>query len=546
MPELSHADHSTSPPTIHIPRAYNAAVDLIERNLRAGRRNKLAYIDDAGSYTYGELAERVDRFANAMRQLGVQMEQRVLLCLLDTIDFPIAFLGCIKAGVVPVAVNTLLSRDDLAYVLNDSRACAAVVSEQLLPTFYEPLQRGAFLKHRIVAGGPEDARPKESAARSESHGRPVDGYVPLAGLLEGTDSSEAVAAPTTCDDACFWLYSSGSTGAPKGTVHAHASLIQTAELYARPLVGYRDNDVVFSASKLPFAYGLGNALSFPLAVGATAVLMAERPTPAAIIARLRRHRPTIFCTIPTAYAALLACPELPTREELRLRVCTSAGEALPSHVGERWSSRFGVPILDGIGSTEMLHIFISNAPHAVRYGTTGTVIPGYEARIHDENGACVPVGEPGELVVRGPTRAIQYWNNRARSSTTFRGEWTHTGDKFRQTGDGYYIYEGRLDDMLKVSGLYVSPVEVESALMQHEAVLEAAVVGKQDSDRLTKVCAFVVLKPGCTASSQELQQHVKALLAPHKYPRSIEFMSELPKTATGKIQRFKLRQQAAN
>lgn len=527
MQAISHSDHSTSPPRIHIPRDYNAAVDLIERNLQAGRGQKAAYIDDAGSYTYEELAQRVDRFVAALRRLGVQMEQRVLLCLLDTIDFPVAFLGCIKAGVVPIAVNTLLSRDDMAYVLNDSRVCSVIVSESLLPTFSEPIARGKFLRHRIVSGGS------------------AEGYLQFSALLDAANGDHVSAAPTTCDDACFWLYSSGSTGAPKGTVHAHSSLIQTAELYARARVGYREQDIVFCASKLPFAYGLGNSLTFPLAVGATAVLMAERPTPASIIERLKRHRPTIFCTIPTAYAALLANSDLPKREELRLRLCTSAGEALPSHVGERWNSHFDVPILDGIGSTEMLHIFISNTPSEVHYGTTGKVVPGYEGRIVDENGVCVPVGEAGELLVRGPTRALHYWNNRARTATTFRGEWTHTGDKFRQNEDGCYIYEGRMDDMLKVSGLYVSPVEVESALMKHEAVLEAAVVGNQDAQGLTKVCGFVVLKPGHGASAQELQQHVKALLAPHKYPRSIQFMSELPKTVTGKIQRFKLRQTSA-
>lgn len=526
MPERSHVDHSASPPQIHIPRDYNAAVDLIERNLHAGRGQKLAYIDDEGAYTYAELAARVDRFVAALHGLGVQMEQRVLLCLLDGIDFPVAFLGCIKGGVIPIAVNTLLSRDDLAYVLNDSRACTAIVSDALLPSLSEPLGQGCFLRHRIVSG------------------RPAAGYHQFSALLNAAVVDDTSSAPTTCDDACFWLYSSGSTGAPKGTVHAHSSLIQTAELYARGLVGYREEDVVFSASKLPFAYGLGNSLSFPLAVGATAVLMAERPTPAAIIERLRRHQPTIFCTIPTAYAALLAADGLPSRDQVRLRVCTSAGEALPAQVGERWNQHFGVPILDGIGSTEMLHIFISNRPDEICYGTTGRVVPGYEARLVDEDGANVATGEPGELLVRGPSRAIQYWNNRARSSTTFRGEWTHTGDKFRQTEDGRYIYEGRMDDMLKVSGLYVSPFEVESALIQHDAVLEAAVVGRQDAQQLTKVCAFVVPKPGATVSTEELQQHVKALLTPHKYPRSIEFVRELPKTATGKIQRFKLRQQS--
>jgi benzoate-CoA ligase len=344
---------------------------------------------------------------------------------------------------------------------------------------------------------------------------------------------------------CFWLYSSGSTGSPKGTVHVHASLIRTAELYGKPIAGYGEHDLVFSASKLPFAYGLGNSLTFPLAAGATAILMAERPTPEAIIARLRTHRPTVLCTIPTAYASLLAHPELPAREDLRLRLCVSAGEALPEEVGKRWSQRFGVDILDGIGSTEMLHIYLSNRRGDVRYGTTGTPVPGYDVRIVDETGQPVPTGELGELHVRGPTSALLYWNDRARSASTFFGEWVRTGDKYRQREDGCYIYEGRCDDMLKVSGLYVSPAEVESVLVAHEAVLEAAVVAKEDREGLTKPCAFVVLKPGCVVSGQDLQRHVKSRLAPYKYPRWIEFVTALPKTVTGKIQRFRLREQAA-
>jgi benzoate-CoA ligase len=322
-------------------------------------------------------------------------------------------------------------------------------------------------------------------------------------------------------------------------------MIQTAELYARPVAGYREEDVVFSASKLAFAYGLGNSLTFPLAVGATAVLMAERPTPAAIIQRLRKHQPTIFCTIPTAYAALLAHPDLPRAGELSLRCCCSAGEALPEEVGKRWRQHFGVDVLDGIGSTEMLHVFLTNRPGDVQYGTTGKPVPGYEVRIVDEQGVPVACGESGELQIRGPTHALNYWNNRTRSRQTFLGEWVRSGDKFRQREDGCYVYEGRMDDMLKVSGLYVSPVEVESALIEHEAVLEAAVVAKEDAEHLVKPCAFVVLKAGQTISAQALQQHVKQRLAPYKYPRWIEFVSELPKTATGKIQRFKLREDAA-
>src|SRR6266478_7866871 len=356
----SDVDHTVSPPLITIPRDYNAAVDLIDRNLRAGRAAKVAYHDDHASYTYADLAERVDRVASALVALGVQMEQRVLLCLHDTIDFPASFLGSIKAGVVPIAANTLLTTADYGYMLHDSRALVLIVSESLLPAFTPLLGTSPFLKHVIVSGA--DA----------------SGHLLLSALLAQAEA-RFEPAKTTCDDACFWLYSSGSTGAPKGTVHAHSSLIQTAELYARPILGIQEDDVVFSAAKLFFAYGLGNALTFPMSVGATTVLMAERPTPEAVFARLLRHRPSIFCGVPTLYASMLAAA-LPASSEMGLRVCVSAGEALPREIGERWTRHFGVDILDGIGSTEMLHIYLSNRPGDVRYGTTGSAVPGYELR----------------------------------------------------------------------------------------------------------------------------------------------------------------------
>jgi benzoate-CoA ligase len=351
-------------------------------------------------------------------------------------------------------------------------------------------------------------------------------------------------APTTSDDDCFWLYSSGSTGMPKGTVHAHASMIITAELYARGVLGIKESDIVFSAAKLFFAYGLGNALSFTLAAGAAAVLMAERPTPASVFRRLIERKPTIFYGVPTLYAAMLASPEFPKRESLALRLCVSAGEALPPQIAKSWKERTGVEILDGIGSTEMLHIFLSNRPSDLRYGTTGKPVPGYELRVVDEHGIPVKRGDMGELQIAGPSSAAYYWNNREKSRNTFMGGWTKSGDKYSQDPDGYYVYGGRSDDMLKVSGIYVSPAEVEAALVTHEAVLEAAVVGHEDENKLIKPKAFVVLKPGQSggeALKQTLQQHVKDKLAPYKYPRWIEFMPELPKTATGKIQRFKLR-----
>jgi benzoate-CoA ligase len=525
VPSRSSADHTVSPPAVRIPRDYNAAYDLIERNLAAGRAARIAYIDDAGQYTFGQLAERINRFGSALRSLGLEMEHRVLLALTDTIDFPTAFLGAIKAGIVPVAVNTLLTPKDYEYMLSDSRAKALIVSEQLLPQFADSIGKLPFLKHVIVSG-----------AVSAPH-------IAFGDLL-AKGSPELVPAPTTSDDACFWLYSSGSTGMPKGTVHVHSSMVLTAELYARGVLGYKESDVVFSAAKLFFAYGLGNALTFTLAVGATAILMAERPTPASVFKRLKERKPTLFFGVPTLYAAMLASPDFPGKGAFVLRQCISAGEALPPQIAKSWKDRTGIEILDGIGSTEMLHIFLSNRPDDVRYGTTGKPVPGYELRLVDERGDLVKPGEMGELQISGPTGAAYYWNNRDKSRSTFHGGWTKSGDKYVCDKDGYYAYGGRSDDMLKVSGIYVSPAEVEAALVGHEAVLEAAVVGAEDENKLVKPKAFVVLKPGSSGSEAlkaALQQHVKDKLAPYKYPRWIEFLPELPKTATGKIQRFKLR-----
>jgi benzoate-CoA ligase len=517
-------------PDIAIPRDYNAATDLVERNLKAGRADKVAFRDDRGALTYGELASRVDRAANALRALGLEPEQRVLLCLLDTIDFPTMFLGAIKAGIVPVAVNTLLTTADYEFMLRDSRARALIVSDVLYERFAPMLARLPPLRHVVISGT-----------------QPVEGR-PLLSELLAAAAPRAKAAETSADDPCFWLYSSGSTGTPKGVVHLHSHLILTAELYAKPILGITEQDVMFSASKLFFAYGLGNSLTFPMSVGATAILLAERAAPPAVFRILKQHRPTIFCGAPTLYAAMLASPELPKREELALRVCSSAAEPLPDNIGGRFTRHFGVEILDGIGSTEMLHIYLSNRPGRVRYGTTGERVPGYELRLVDDDGKPVPQGEIGELQVNGPTAAAGYWNNRERSRQTFLGPWTRSGDKYVEDEQGYFTYCGRTDDMMKVSGMYVSPPEVESALQSHEAVLEAAVVAQLDEQKLVKPKAYVVLKSGVPASADlaaALQQHVKTRLAPYKYPRWIDFIDELPKTATGKIQRFKLRQQSA-
>jgi len=508
---------------------YNAAVDLIERNLAAGRQARTVFIDQAGRYSYGELAERVDRFANTLRELALEPGQRVMLALLDTIDFPTCFLGAIKAGVVPIPTNTLFQPVDFAHILADSGARALVVSDVLLGRLVEASALADWHGLIIVAGADSGDR------------------LGLTRLMARADGV-AVAAPTGPDDPCFWLYSSGSTGQPKGAVHVQSSLMATARLFGQGVLGITEQDVVYSAAKLFFAYGLGNALTFPMSIGASAILISGRPTPDVVNQVLRQSAPTIFCGVPTLYGSLLASPGLAAKGEHSLRLCTSAGEALPIEVGRAWAAHTGVDIIDGIGSTEMLHIFVSNRPGAVRYGVTGTPVPGYTARLVDDLRQEVELGEVGEMEVSGPTAATQYWNNPDKTRATFLGDWVRTGDKFRQDADGNYIHCGRADDMLKVGGIWVSPMEVESALLGHAAIQEAAVIGLADGQGLIKPKAFVVLKPGVPPApdlAQALQDHVKTRLAPYKYPRWIEFVDELPKTATGKIQRHVLRNREA-
>jgi benzoate-CoA ligase len=446
-----------------------------------------------------------------------------MVAMHDTLEWPVVFLGCILAGVVPIAANTLLTAKDFEFMLRDSRAHALFVSKALLPVFEPLIPAVPTLKSVFVAGD--------------------GGTTSVAALIKSGATSLHV-TDTRADDACFWLYSSGSTGTPKGTVHLHSHLVQTAELYGRGVLGIRESDVVFSAAKLFFAYGLGNSLTFPMSVGATSVLLPSRPTPADVFGTLKKFKPTIFYGVPTLYAALLADPARPARAELALRVCTSAGEALPAEIGKRWTEAYACEILDGIGSTEMLHIFLSNRPGEVRYGTTGKAVPGYQLKIVADDGHECRVGEIGELQIAGPSAALMYWNNRAKTKATFAGEWTRSGDKYTVDADGYYTYGGRSDDMLKVGGIYVSPFEVEACLMSHASVLEAAVIGVADTDELVKPKAYVVLKQGQAVTAEELQMHVKGLLAPYKYPRWVQFVPELPKTATGKIQRFKLRSAA--
>lgn len=512
------------------PRIYNAAADLVDRHAAVGRAAKAAFIDPYETLSYSELMARSSRMANLMTTYGIPRESRVALLLLDTVDFPVAFWGAIKAGVVPVCLNTLLTTEQYTYILGDSRAKALFVSLPLLPVVQPVLGQLPFLRHVFVSGG-----------------EPPAFGLSFRGEL-GFQRPDAQIADTCADETAFWLYSSGSTGMPKGVRHVHSSPMETARLTGRGCLGMREDDVVYSAAKLFFAYGLGNAMTFPLSVGATAILRPERPTPELVFATLRQYQPTFFFGVPTLYAAMLAYPQgTPENSARRLRICVSAGEALPAEVGKAFRDRVGVDILDGVGSTEMLHQYVCNSPGALKYGTSGRAVPGYEIRLVDEKGNDVADGEVGEMLVRGPSAAEGYWNQREKSRTTFEGGWTRSGDKYIRDRDGFYTYQGRTDDMFKVSGIWVSPFEVESALVGHDAVLEAAVVPKQDADGLVKPKAFIVLKPGKNVGNglpEELKEHVKAKAGAWKYPRWIEFVEGLPKTATGKIQRYKLREGA--
>lgn len=498
----------------------NAAAWFIDRHVAEGRGDKPAFLQGDVQLSYAELADQSDRVGDLLARHGIRREDRAAMIVLDVLAFPVIFWGSIKAGVIPVAINTLLPSELYSYILTDSRARALFVSVELLEVIRPVLANLPDLQAVFVVGGEDPAGTSFEVALNESAPKP---------LVKASD-----------DETAFWLYSSGSTGNPKGVRHVHAALRATAETYGAQVLGINEQDVVFSAAKLFFAYGLGNGMTFPLSVGATAALLPGRPTPDAVFEIMKSVRPSIYCGVPTLYGAMLAGrEELPGTDRLRLSI--SAGEALPAELGQRWQALTGTDILDGVGSTEMLHIFLSNAPGNIEYGTSGVAVPGYNLRLVDPNGHETQPDEIGELLVAGDSGAEGYWNQRDKSRATFEGIWTRTGDKYTRRADGRYIYCGRTDDMFKVSGQWVSPFEVEQALIGHASVQEAAVVPALDDDGLEKPKAFVIAAPDAAIDKAGLQEHVKSAVGPWKYPRWIEVVETLPKTATGKIQRFKLR-----
>ncbi len=521
---ITAGNAETTPPSLRFPANYNVATSFIDRHIGEGRGAKLAIHTADSSVTYAELAANVDRCANALVKLGLKRGERLLMVVKDCPAFFYLFWGAIKAGIVPVPLNTLLRSSSYAFMIDDSGAAALVYS----PEFAGEVELALA----------DAKQPPRISLRTEG------GAGSLAELLKQSQPRFA-AVPASADDDCFWLYSSGSTGSPKGAVHRHRDMAVTSQRYGVETLGIRADDVFYSEAKLFFAYGLGNNMTFPLWVGATAVLNGERPGPASSFPLIARHRPTLYFGVPTLYAAYLQHFAQNQKPDLScIRHCVSAGEALPAEILRRWHEETGIWILDGIGSTEALHIFISNRANDIKPGTSGKMVPGYRARIVGEDRLDVADGNSGQLFITGDSTARCYWNNAERTARTMVDGWLDTGDTYLRDAQGYYTYCGRSDDMLKVGGIWCSPFEIESKLVEHSAVLEAAVVGRVDAENLIKPEAFVVLKQGVVgddALKAALTDLCKAGLAPYKYPRWINFVTELPKTATGKIQRFLLR-----
>ena len=514
-------------PIDHIPARYNMSTHFVDRHLLEGRGDKTAIICGASCVTYSQLHASVNQVANGLDALDVKRGERVLILLPDCVEFATAYLGTVKQGAVAVLTNTALHAPDYAYFLNESEARALVVDDALWPEVEPILGDCPNLRDVIVRG-----KPRERALGWDA--------------WTVRQSSEFEAADTASDDVAFWLWTSGSTGMPKGTPHRHRDWNYCAEFCGRGVLEIGADDITFSSSKLFHAYGLGNALMFPLHVGATTVLYPGRPTPDVILSIVDRQRPTIFYSVPTLYAAMLAATEGDNPYDFgSVRTCVSAAEPLPAPVLSRWEDRFGLPILDGIGSTEVLHMYASTRPGAIKPGSTGHPVAGYEIKITDEAGTEVQTGQVGDLWVRGPSTTTGYWNRDDLNRERWQDGWFLSGDKYYSDDQGFLFYAGRSDDMFKVSGQWVSPTEVESCLIAHERVLESAVVSFENRDRLLKPKAFVVLKAGFVGDSalvDELQRFVRERVATYKYPRRIEFIESLPKTAAGKIQRFKLRQ----
>jgi benzoate-CoA ligase family protein len=511
--------------------SYNSAYRFVKENVQKGLGSKVAVYCEDEQVTYRELLLKVNKFGSALKEIGIERENRILQVVSDSPEFIYSFFGAIKIGAIPIPVNTSMKPQDYEYFLNHSRAKVLLIQEEVWNTIKENRDRFIFLKDVIVI------------SETGYTGPDATDYYEFINLA----STDLEVERTTSEDPAFWLYSSGSTGNPKGVVHIQRSMEVAYKNYAENILQINENDRTFSASKLFFAYGMGNGMYFPLGAGASTVLLKDRPTPENIFTTIEQQKPTIFFGVPTLFGALIQYVEktgvIPDLSSVR--ICVSAGEALPATFIKKWKQLFNLDILDGIGSTEALHIFLSNNIGDIKEGSTGKVVPGYKAKIVNEESRPVAVNEIGDLVIKGDSVSIGYFCNLAENQSKFHGEWMYTGDKYYQDEEGYFWYCGRSDDMLKVGGIWVSPIEIETTLFQHEKVLEVAVVGAKNENNLVYPKAFIVLRDGVEPTldlKADLKLYVKQNLAPYKYPREIEFISELPKTTTGKVQRFRLKQ----
>jgi benzoate-CoA ligase family protein len=508
---------------VDLPDFYNAATTFVDDNIAQDRGGEIAIYYQDEKITYQQVSEKVNRTGNALRDLGIEIENRVLLILPDSPEFAYSFFGAIKIGAVAVPTNPWMFAKDYQYLINDSRARAIIVHESVLPEIEKIWNNTPFLKRVIVVGA--------------AHGKALSYEEAIAKASDKLEPER-----TTRDDVCFWGYTSGSTGSPKGAVHLQHDMITITDLFVKPVLRMSSHDLCFSASKMFFSYGLGNSLYFPFRFGASTVLWPEKPDPEKILQVIERYRPTFFFSVPTLYARFLRVPK--KYDLSSLRICLSSGEPLPPALFHQWKESTGLELLDVVGSTEAAHDFLANRPGRAKAGSSGEVTPAFEAKIVNDEGREVPVGEVGNLMVKGDANSPYYWNKHDQTKRTMQGEWLKTGDTYYCDGEGYYWYCGRSDDMMKVGGLWVSPIEIENTLMEHPAVLESGVIGDTDADGLLKPKAFVLLKSEFKPSPElrlELQNHVKSKLAPYKYPRWVEFVDDLPKTVTGKIQRFRLR-----